>query len=171
MSLTYRVPINKVGAFERMLGISIKKEIEAAMKQAARQAKTVLVAKTKRAGAVASGKLQAGWDFEYSPTAMTVKVLNKVKHAGPVEYGVLATTRKLGPNALINLEAWVNQKLGVAGPKARKVAKAIKHAINQRQGWRFEPRHIVGDSPNRIAEIFNNRIQEALERARAKAAK
>ena len=171
MSLTMKVPVNKVGAFERMLGISIKGAVESAMKQAARQSKAVLVAATQKAGAVATGHLRESWDFNYSPGKMTVEIINSTKYSGPVEYGVLASTRKLGDNALRNLETWVAVKLGRGGAEGKKIARAIRIAINKRTGWRFQPRQIARRSSDRISEIFNKRIQEALDRARAKAAK
>lgn len=172
MSLSMKVPLNKVGAFERMLGLSIKKEIEAAMKVAARQAKAVLVAKTAKLHAVAQGTLQASWDIQHSATSMTTTILNYAKYAGAVERGVLTTSRRVGWKALPNIEAWVNKKLGIVGPKARKVAAALIVTFNRRTGqWRFPPRNIAESSKDRVVEIFNKRIQEALDRARAKAMK
>ena len=172
MSLSMKVPLNKVGAFERMLGLSIKKEIEAAMKVAARQAKAVLVAKTAKLGAVAQGTLQASWDIQHSATSMTTTILNYAQYAGAVEKGVLTTAGKIGWGALPRIEAWVNKKLHITGPKARKVAAALIVTFNRRTGqWRFPPRNIAESSKDRVVEIFNKRIQEALDRARAKAMK
>lgn len=174
MSLSMKVPLNKVGAFERMLGISVKKVIEAAMKVAARQAKVVLVAKTAKLHAVAQGTLQASWDIQHSATTMTMTttILNYAKYAGAVERGVLANSRKIGWKALPNIEAWVNKKLHIVGPKARKIAAALIVTFNRRTGqWRFPPRNIAESSKDRVVEIFNKRIQEALDRARAKAMK
>jgi len=170
MSLTVKMPVNKVGAYERMLGISIKGAIEGAMKQAARQAKSILVSSTQKSGAVATGHLRESWDFDYSASKQTVSILNKAPYAGPVEFGVLTTTRKLGGNALKNLEQWVAVKLGRGGPDGAKIARALLFAINKRQGhWRFRPRNIAKQSLDRVTDIFNKRIQEALDRARTKA--
>lgn len=143
-----------------------------------------------KAGAYAYGRLVKGWNIDTSEKDLLTTIFNTEDYAQFVEDGVKAkpmgTARRLTAAArsvmrrligragtkpkavgsfLTNLELWVNVKMGLSGPPARRMAKRIMFAMKRRTGMMLLPRHIVRRAYPRIVEIHGKRLAEALYRA------
>lgn len=186
MTTRVKVPLRNMGTIEKAMAKGLKNSIEKAMKTAARQCIPVLSARVADAppasdsphskpGAIAFGTFLAGWEIDWNADDLSVAVYNKAVHAGWVEKGVRASKAKLGKTAVGNIEKWLIKK-GIqfndrnGKPlSSRRMAWVIVASINQRKGWRFNPRKVGIRARDRIAEIFKARMREALVRATAEA--
>lgn len=139
-----------------------------------------------KAGAYAYGRLVKGWNIDASEKDLLTTIYNTEDYAQFVEEGVKAkprgaagkllgaikrlrggrssSTKSVG-SVLTNLELWVNVKLGLSGPPARRMAKRIWFAMRRRSGMMLKPRRIVRRATERIREIHQKRLAEALYKA------
>ena len=113
----------------------------------------LLQERTRRAGAVNTGRYLAAWKVSKLPNG--ARVFNQAPYAGVIEQG--RRPGKFPPVTAI--ERWVTRKLGLKGAEARTAAFLIGRAI-QRRGIRA--RRILTDPAN--LEAMTALVQEEVSR-------
>jgi hypothetical protein len=135
MSYSAKVPVSKLGQFEKELAGNFKKVAKAAFDASRHQMVNVLKFRTINAmpawpssqrGAVAFGKLRDGWNVDHAiqnkavkgRALATLEVWNAWDYARYVELGLLNGQFKISkdPNdaSFQNFLAWVNKRIGIA---------------------------------------------------------
>lgn len=181
MTAFFKVPLAKLGEFEKTLAKAFKPAAQKAMNSARHQMLMSLRLRTSsaaqasdsplsRPGAVAFGKLINGWNVDLALQSSSLKgralgaleVYNTEDYAKYVEDGVKSGTGGISYDptspGFQAIEAWVNKRIGVGNYESKEDRRAITKAPkNRREGMMKQRQSAAQALTLKIIRAMNRR--------------